>query len=418
MDQNTIWGGITRFVEALFEGDIQALIATVLASVTATLLIWVMQQFINHHKIVSNLKDDHEKTIDNLTSKHVAEITSCNRERQNLQNRLIKTNDAVEGNGLWLAKPPTPADGYLSKLQNSIPIVTVANLKGGVGKTTATGNLAAFFAFKGKKVLVVDLDFQGSLSSMGVTHNLVPPSGLSAASLLCKGHLPAEQMVALLQPIAQTKNAILLPAYYDLARTENAVMVHWLTNHEKRDARYFIADALLDPLIQDTFDLILFDSPPRLTTSSIQALCSSTHLIIPTILDTLSTQAVIGFIDQIIVNKEIWPKLKVSGVIGSMISKGAGHLSTTNDKPAQSYLTSIELDSLFALKTALQTFQDTGTIPLPAEPIFPIETFIPRKTEIGRAAEDGLAYIEGSQQIREIFERLGQETARRIGLKL
>lgn len=54
----------------------------------------------------------------------------------------------------------------MRRRQRHKPIIMVANLKGGVGKTTLTANLAAFFSERGKRVLLIDCDYQGSLSNM------------------------------------------------------------------------------------------------------------------------------------------------------------------------------------------------------------------------------------------------------------
>ena len=75
---------------------------------------------------------------------------------------------------LWLRTPSRRSD-YVSVLNNSVPIITVANLKGGVGKTTIAANLVAYFSEQKRRdrtplrILVIDFDYQGSLSGMLLT---------------------------------------------------------------------------------------------------------------------------------------------------------------------------------------------------------------------------------------------------------
>ena len=73
----------------------------------------------------------------------------------------------VDGPGLWISRKPRRPNNYASNIKNSIPIILVANLKGGVGKTTIAANLIAHYTQKkNQRILAIDLDFQGSLSSM------------------------------------------------------------------------------------------------------------------------------------------------------------------------------------------------------------------------------------------------------------
>src|SRR6476620_11694245 len=71
-----------------------------------------------------------------------------------------------EGMGVWLTRPIHQPDDYEHRLA-AAKILSIANLKGGVGKTTLAANVAAYLAKDwGKRILLIDLDFQGSLSSM------------------------------------------------------------------------------------------------------------------------------------------------------------------------------------------------------------------------------------------------------------
>jgi cellulose biosynthesis protein BcsQ len=95
-----------------------------------------------------------------------------------------------------------------------------------------------------------------------------------------------------------------------------------------RDLRYLLAEAVLDPQVQSNFDVIIIDSPPRLTTSHIQAMCASTHLLVPTILDGLTSDAVGRYLDQVAVHKlgalgesgsAICPHLQALGVVVTLL---------------------------------------------------------------------------------------------------
>ena len=70
---------------------------------------------------------------------------------------------------VWSRGPVVKPKNY-NKLQRSIPVMVIANLKGGVGKTTLATNLAAYCERKhGERVLAIDLDYQGSMSSILLT---------------------------------------------------------------------------------------------------------------------------------------------------------------------------------------------------------------------------------------------------------
>src|SRR6266567_2041621 len=80
--------------------------------------------------------------------------------------RTVTKKSAEEGQGIWLTRPIHQPDEYKNNVRRS-KILAIANLKGGVGKTTLAANIGAYLAKDWqKRVLLIDLDFQGSLSSM------------------------------------------------------------------------------------------------------------------------------------------------------------------------------------------------------------------------------------------------------------
>ncbi len=275
-----------------------------------------------------------------------------------LQRRLHRGLDAVarvdhgthesEGTGIWLTKPiqrPWLDAGYHMKLMQSIPIWVFANLKGGVGKTTNASNLAGYYALQlleaggtNKPVLLLDLDYQGSASSMCLPDSLrvPPPEHDSHSTRLISGDMPlAELRNAPAVQHLEIANLPLriVPAYYDLAQAENRLLIEWLFEQEAVDARYVLARILHDPLIQNHFSRIIIDAPPRLTTACVQALCASTALIIPTVVDRLSGEAVGTFVGQIetLKSEGICPYITYGGVIGYKPGAATKHVGDAED---------------------------------------------------------------------------------------
>jgi len=408
------WGYLSRTLENALQGDVSAIFATIATGLISTGLGWILIKIYNHHAEMQKLKESHIEEIEGLKRSQEIELARKDGIISSLRQTIFQIDESVRGNGLWLSRPISTSSSEYQK--SKIPILSVANLKGGVGKTTTTANLAAFLGSKGKRVLAIDLDFQGSLSSLRANAELVPAGGVSAASQLARGELPARNLVALLGPIQGAPKVSVLPAYYDLARIENATMIHWLTGHEPRDVRYLIKDVLYSDDVQNAFDVIVIDCPPRLTTGAIQALASSTHLLIPTILDHLSVIAVQSFLDQIVVNRLIWPKLRLAGVVGTLTNNDIGKL--ISDEWDKSKFSGAEPSALRQLEISLSEFRDSTDFPLPAHVMLPYTTYVPRKFDIGRAADEGLAFVQGSPEVRSVFERLGVEVSKRIGLSL
>jgi cellulose biosynthesis protein BcsQ len=330
--------------------------------------------------------------------------------------------------GLWIAPniaTDPPAD-YARLIGKSKPIIVVANLKGGVGKTTTVANLIGHYGLKKKKrVLALDMDFQGSLSAMVLTEadyknaleKQVDGTPCKAAQLI-SGRDPA-WINDVSEAVDDVERARCIPSYYTLSNMENRIMVEWLIGKRKQDVRYDLARVLLSPVIQDRFDIILIDAPPRLTTACIQSLCAATHVLIPTVLDGLSAEASGGFVDQLATNKKLWPHLKLLGVFGNMTNS-----LTVTDGGADrdGALAVYEADASRAAADAVVAALEQADTVLRAsqvEPMLPNSCFIPQKAELGREAGSRIAYREtgGSiavQQISRAFDRLGDEIDRRI----
>ena len=144
-------------------------------------------------------------------------------------------------------------------------IITVANQKGGVGKTTTAINLAAAIASKGRRTLLIDLDPQANTTiaffNMGeVTTSMFDVLGDAHASM-------AEMIKPTKDPMLHVGSGRLA-----LAKLETVLAGQF-------DAPYRLKDALA-PLSKE-YDYIVLDTPPSLGILTVNALVASTHLLVP-----------------------------------------------------------------------------------------------------------------------------------------
>ncbi|MFZ8765612.1 ParA family protein [Enterococcus diestrammenae] len=182
-------------------------------------------------------------------------------------------------------------------------IISVANQKGGVGKTTTTVNLGACLAFEGKKVLLVDIDAQGNATSgVGVRK---PDVKKDIYDVLVNEEPITEAILP-----SSREGLDIVPATIQLAGAEIE-----LTSMMARESR--LKSALEE--IRDRYDYILIDCPPSLGHMTINAFTASDSLLIPVQCEYYALEGLSQLLNTVrLVQKHFNPGLKIEGVLLTM----------------------------------------------------------------------------------------------------
>lgn len=182
-------------------------------------------------------------------------------------------------------------------------IISIANQKGGVGKTTTTVNLSACLAEKGKKVLTLDIDPQGnSTRGLGVDKSKLEHTSYE----LLLGESSMEEVI--MPDIYE--NLSLIPADVDLAGAEVELI-------GIEESSFILKKYLHD--IKDNYDFIIIDCPPSLSILTVNALSASDTVLVPIQCEFFALEGLSQLMFTInLVKKRLNPDLEIEGVVFTM----------------------------------------------------------------------------------------------------
>ena len=181
-------------------------------------------------------------------------------------------------------------------------VISVANQKGGVGKTTTTVNLSTLLAKKGKKVLLIDADPQGNATSgLGITKDIE----LSVYDILV-GDTEFNETIQ----ESAIKNLKVCPSNISLAGAE-VELVSMLSREQRLKTK-------LD-VIKDQYDYILIDCPPSLGLITLNAFTASDSVLIPVQCEYFALEGLGQLLNTVnLVKKHLNKNLEIEGALLTM----------------------------------------------------------------------------------------------------
>lgn len=185
--------------------------------------------------------------------------------------------------------------------------ISIVNQKGGVGKTNIAFNLSGALAEKNKKILLIDLDQQGNLSSLFFKDLYSLPATIT--DLLLDSTTPITEIIY----TTAFPNIDIIPSNTNLNRIDTELA-------SEPDAQYSLADSL--KTVEPNYDIIIIDCPPSLGLATLVALVATDYVIIPLECEQFSIRGNAHLTNTIIdIQRRVNPTLQIAGYLISKFNQ-------------------------------------------------------------------------------------------------
>ncbi len=346
-----------------------------------------------------NQAASHQKTADALKANLdtvQAELASYQSQLETERRRIHK---ALQKDGqTWTERVKHNAPDFkpLDPEIRRTPIISVLNLKGGVGKTTICANLATALDGMGYRVLLLDLDLQGSLTSLFFSESeqaqMFQEERTLADFLAASFGAEYPNLLHYTRAILPDQKSSLVPTSDYLAYAETNLTIRWLLREGNKDPRFLLRRELQLKRVTSSHDIILLDCPPLINVCCVNALTASDYLLIPVMPSKQATARAPILLRRLKEFREnINPDLKVMGILAN--------------RTHRSDLTVDEQNRLTLLRAQCKDVL--------GEEVPQFDRFIRQNAEF-RAIEDECRPLQEGDEMHQVFGDLAREVQSRL----